>query len=95
MSDYSEIESKLDNCCFIPVGYRCFTGKRKAFNLKVRSLPFDNGFFPPQSIASILKSGNMNLFWMIKQNQKILVFVKRLKTVIHFKKFQKVKLRNN
>jgi len=26
-----------------------------------KSLPFDNGFFPPASVASVLKSGNMNL----------------------------------
>ena len=46
MGYYSEIKSKLDDCCFIPVGYRCFTGlKMKAYNLKVESLPFDSGFF--------------------------------------------------
>jgi len=80
MGYYSEIKSKLDDCCFIPVGYRCFTGlKMKAYNLKVESLPFDSGFFPPQSIASVLKSGNMNLLLDDKTEPKNFSFCKKIK----------------
>ena len=47
----------------IPVGFRCHTKIElsKQLGLKGKSLPFDNGFFPPQSVASIMRNPQINL----------------------------------
>lgn len=40
----------------VPAGFRCYTKGliQKALSFKQKSLPFDSGFFPPHSIASIV-----------------------------------------
>ncbi|MFC5050246.1 hypothetical protein ACFPK9_06450 [Rubritalea spongiae] len=50
----------------IPVGFRCYTKQNilKKFGIKQASLPFDSGFFPPSSIASIVKSPLINLDYL-------------------------------
>lgn len=42
----------------VPVGFRCYTRKKIAQSLGLTqpSLPFDSGFFPPTSIARLLKT---------------------------------------
>lgn len=80
MDDFLRVENKLNDCCFIAVGYRCFTAafmKIKKHNLVFETLPFDNGFFPPQSIASILKCGNMNLLLDDEKEPKNFSFCKK------------------
>lgn len=46
----------------VPIGFRCFTKAtlEAALSFNQPSLPFDFGFFPPQSLISILKCGDMN-----------------------------------
>ena len=91
MGDYSEIESKLDNCCFIPVGYRCFTnGLLCNNNLKAETLPFDYGFFPPQSIVSALKSENMNLLLDGAREPKNFSFCKKISEINDGNSFQEI-----
>lgn len=47
----------------VPIGFRCSTKNRIRDLLGVvqASLPFDNGFFSPTSVANILKRGKMEL----------------------------------
>lgn len=49
----------------IPIGFRCYTrrGVREQLGIAQASLPFDNGFFPPSSIVSVLKNPNINLHY--------------------------------
>lgn len=51
------------NVAIIPIGFRCFTKNFIAHKLKIvqASLPFDSGFFPPESIASVLNNPKINL----------------------------------
>ena len=82
MGDFSEIDNKLNDCCFIPVGFRCFAvNQPKRHNLTAKTLPFDFGFFSPQSIVSVLKSGNMNFLLDDKKEPKNFSFCKKLKEV--------------
>ena len=61
-SDFKYIDRHLSKCCFIPVGFRCNTKATLIKNnLVTRSLPFDSGFFPPHSITSVLRSGELKL----------------------------------
>ena len=90
MGDYSETESKLDDCCFIPVGFRCYTqDKLRNNNLKAETLPFDFGFFPPQSIVSVLKSGNMNLLLDDRKEPMNFSFCKKIRGLKSFS-FQEI-----
>ena len=48
----------------IPIGFRCHTRRKiegKYGPISEKTLPFDAGFFPPQSVASIIRSGKVNL----------------------------------
>ncbi|WP_226648455.1 hypothetical protein [Microbulbifer variabilis] len=47
----------------IPAGFRCRTKIELAGKVKLKqaSMPFDSGFFPPESIARILERGAVNL----------------------------------
>jgi hypothetical protein len=47
----------------IPAGFRCQTKGDlfKSLNFKQPSMPFDSGFFPPESIANIIQKGSINL----------------------------------
>ncbi|MEL6439374.1 MAG: hypothetical protein AAFQ80_08995 [Cyanobacteria bacterium J06621_8] len=47
----------------IPVGFRCHTKKKLKKHLGViqASFPFDNGFFPPVSIASVIRNQRIDL----------------------------------
>ena len=47
----------------IPAGFRCYTKRHMLEDLGVKqqSMPFDNGFFPPNSIAKIIESGKIDL----------------------------------
>ena len=90
MGDYSETESKLDDCCFIPVGFRCYTqDKLRNNNLKAETLTFDFGFFPPQSIVSVLKSGNMNLLLDDRKEPMNFSFCKKIRGLKSFS-FQEI-----
>lgn len=76
---FSTFDELLNNSCFIPIGYRCYTtGPLKGLNLTGFTLPFNNGFFPPQSIASVLKTGNMDLLLDINKEPENFVFCKKL-----------------
>lgn len=59
------IKNLLDSgeLVLIPAGIRCYTKSIlfKCFGLEQASLPFDSGFFTPDSIANILESGTINL----------------------------------
>ena len=82
MGDYFKLKSKLNDCCFIPTGYRCYNAMiMKKYNLNGFTLPFDNGFFTPQSIVSVFKSRNMNLLLDDKKEPKNFSFCKKLKEV--------------
>jgi len=50
----------------------------KEYNLISFSLPFNNGFFTPQSIASILKSENMNFLLSGTREPKNFSFCKKI-----------------
>ncbi len=52
---------KTGELAIVPIGFRCFTKAtlEAALSFRQPSLPFDVGFFPPQSLVSILKSGDM------------------------------------
>ena len=44
----------------IPFGFRCFTRiDLKKFNLITETFPFDNGFFTPNSLMSVIKSKSL------------------------------------
>lgn len=68
---YNEYKKKLDLIelvntgvvAVIPIGFRCFTKQAIAnkFGVKQASLPFDNGFFPPISIANVLRNKRVYL----------------------------------
>ena len=61
-SNFKYIDEHLGTCCFIPVGFRCSTKVTLAKNnLVTKSLPFDSGFFPPCSITSVLREGELKL----------------------------------
>lgn len=47
----------------IPIGFRCYTaGKiRDKLGIVQPSLPFNSGFFPPDAVASVLESCEINL----------------------------------
>lgn len=47
----------------IPIGFRCFTSMRIREDLGLRqaSLPFDSGFFSPESVASVLLDPKIDL----------------------------------
>ncbi|MDL2191266.1 hypothetical protein QQF40_07655 [Cobetia sp. LC6] len=46
----------------IPIGFRCYTKKILGKNSILQaSLPFDNGFFPSSSVASIIINGEVDL----------------------------------
>jgi len=47
----------------IPIGFRCFTAKHLKHNVGIsqQTLPFDVGFFPPASVASILTCPQVSL----------------------------------
>lgn len=64
VSQFSVFDDMLNDCCFIPVGYRCNTAQiLKKFKLMTKSLPFDTGYFPPESVARVIKSQNMQLVY--------------------------------
>jgi hypothetical protein len=68
---YSEYKKKLELknlvntgvIAMIPIGFRCFTKQAIAnkFGIEQASLPFDNGFFPPTSIANVLRNKRVYL----------------------------------
>jgi hypothetical protein len=47
----------------IPVGFRCNTTieLKERFSISQESLPFDNGFFPPQAVARLLEEKHIDL----------------------------------
>ncbi len=47
----------------IPIGFRCFTlGKiKEKLDIKQASLPFNNGFFSPKSVANVIINQNIQL----------------------------------
>ena len=48
---------KTGELAIIPVGFRCHTKMLLKRDIKYRNLlPFDNGFFPPESVVSILRN---------------------------------------
>jgi len=65
----SPLKKKLKNMfergeiAIIPIGFRCFTKIDICSTLEISqpTLPFDNGFFPPSSISSILQNPTINL----------------------------------
>lgn len=62
----------------IPAGFRCFTKMEifKKLGLKQASLPFDNGFFSPYSIASILRNKNIQINFPEENNNTHAVCIK-------------------
>lgn len=54
---------KSGEVAIIPAGFRCYTKKNifGKLNFKQPSMPFDSGFFPPSSIASVIKNPKINL----------------------------------
>ena len=68
LQEYREHEKvqtmvKSGALAIIPAGFRCHTRMNlaKALGLSQVSLPFDSGFFPPSSIASVLKTRQVAL----------------------------------
>jgi hypothetical protein len=61
----TELKRMIDSgdVVIIPAGFRCHTKMNlfKVLNFTQVSMPFDNGFFPPDSIASLLEKGRVNL----------------------------------
>jgi len=49
--------------CIIPCGFRCYTSNwlKKQGITNQATLPFDNGFFPSESIAKFISDGNIKL----------------------------------
>jgi tetratricopeptide (TPR) repeat protein len=68
---YDFVESEVRVRCLlysgelaiVPAGFRCYTKGvfYKKYNFKQPSLPFDSGFFPPISIATVLKNPIINI----------------------------------
>ncbi|MCR9672207.1 hypothetical protein NB557_02915 [Vibrio alginolyticus] len=60
-----KLQSLIDcgDLVIIPAGFRCFTKIQleEQLGIKQATFPFDNGFFPPISIANVLKKGIINL----------------------------------
>ena len=54
---------KNGEVAIIPIGFRCQTKLSIAteLNISQATLPFDNGFFPPASVASIIRNPIVNL----------------------------------
>jgi hypothetical protein len=49
----------------VPAGFRCFTKMElfKTLRIGQPSLPFDNGFFPPETVGALLEKGTVDLAW--------------------------------
>lgn len=78
MNKFSKFDQILVNSCFIPIGYRCWTkNPLKKYNLVSQSLPFDAGFFSPQSIVNILQTNDMSLLLKKNNDPKNFCFVKK------------------
>jgi len=54
---------RIGAAAIIPIGFRCFTAKylRRRIGLSQNTHPFDVGFFPPTSVASILEFPQVSL----------------------------------
>lgn len=53
----------IGELAIIPMGFRCATSNliRRKLRLSQESLPFDNGFFPPDAIASVLENPKIDM----------------------------------
>jgi hypothetical protein len=62
ISNLSELQ-RIGAAAIIPIGFRCFTAEylRRRIGLSQNTHPFDVGFFPPASVASILKFPQISL----------------------------------
>ncbi|WP_144727109.1 hypothetical protein [Cobetia crustatorum] len=64
-SSYSQLHELIASgrLAVVPIGFRCFTkiSLREDFGIDQPSLPFDSGFFSPQSVINILQEGRVNL----------------------------------
>ena len=70
---------KSGNMVVIPVGFRCFAKDKIKESLGIsfgKTYPFDNGFFPPVSVANVLRRKKINLT-NSQSNQKHTVCLKR------------------
>ena len=54
---------KTGELAIIPVGFRCHTKMllKRRYQISQPTLPFDNGFFPPESVVSILRNPRISL----------------------------------
>ena len=65
--------NKKGEVAIVPVGFRCFTKRLVQNRLEISqpSLPFDNGFFPPHSVESILKNPKVSIKFSDKKSFQI------------------------
>lgn len=72
----------VGDLAIIPAGFRCHTKQKiaKHLGLKQASLPFDNGFFPPTSVARILKNRQVALKFPDPDNATHQVCTKHMNT---------------
>ena len=78
----------------IPIGFRCHTKMvlRDHFSWVQATLPFDNGFFPPISVANVIKEKKVNLnFDDVNLNHTVCVKDENHHDLVHGKgiKFKK------
>ena len=59
----------------IPIGFRCHTKLEleEKFHIQQPSLPFDSGFFPAESIMSVLNNPTINLDFYLKDSHKVCI----------------------
>lgn len=52
-----------EDIVILPIGFRCYTKDiiTKKLGIKQQTLPFDNGFFPAQAIASVIEEGQISI----------------------------------
>lgn len=62
----------------IPIGFRCFAKQaiQKLFGVVQESLVFDSGFFPPSSVASVLRNPTIRLKYSSDYNDSHAVCIK-------------------
>tara|TARA_B100000886_G_C20405598_1_gene484603 strand:+ start:861 stop:1331 length:471 start_codon:yes stop_codon:yes gene_type:complete len=65
--------NKKGEVAIVPIGFRCFTKRLVQNRLEISqpSLPFDNGFFPPHSVESILKNPRVSINFSDKSSFQI------------------------
>ena len=65
--------NKRGDVAIIPIGFRCYTKELISQRLGISqpSMPFDNGFFPPSSVESILRNPKVKLDFNINSTFQI------------------------